>query len=123
MALQGLAQAYLKSGKHTDAVALIAQLPDDAKASSMIGYIYGVAGEGNEAKKILAREMQRSTREYVSPTSIARIHVGLGNIDQAIFWLQKSYYEHSPDLPILSTPYFDNIRSDPRFVQLVNRVG
>jgi TolB-like protein/DNA-binding winged helix-turn-helix (wHTH) protein/Tfp pilus assembly protein PilF len=123
MALQGLAQAYVKSGKLKEAVALIAQLPDDARASSMTGYIYGVAGERANAKKILAKEMQRATREYVSPTSIALIHIGLGNTDEAISWLERAYREHSPDLPILSMPYFDDVRSDPRFVDLVNRVG
>jgi Tfp pilus assembly protein PilF len=123
MALEGLAQTYVKSGKPKEAIALIARLPDDSKYSGTAGYVYGVARERNEAKRVLARIMQRSEREYVSPTSIALVHIGLGDIDRGLFWLEKSYREHSPDLPILSMPYFDGVRSDPRFIDLVNRVG
>ena len=67
--------------------------------------------------------MQQSEREYVSPTSIALVHIGLGDTVRAKFWLEKSYREHSPDLPILRLSYFDSLRSDPRFVDLANRVG
>jgi TolB-like protein/Flp pilus assembly protein TadD len=123
MALEGLAQTYVESGKPKEAVALIARLPDDLKHSGTAGYVYGVAGERDEAKRVLAGIMRRSEREYVSPTSIALVHIGLGNTDRALFWLEKSYREHSPDLPILSMPYFDGLRSNPRFVDLVNRVG
>jgi TolB-like protein/DNA-binding winged helix-turn-helix (wHTH) protein/thioredoxin-like negative regulator of GroEL len=123
MALEGLAQTYVKSDKPKEALALIARLPDDSKHSGTVGYIYGAAGERDEAKRVLATVMQRSEREYVSPTSIALIHIGLGDTARAQFWLEKSYREHSPDLPILRMPYFDGVRSDPRFVDLVNRVG
>jgi serine/threonine-protein kinase len=123
MALEGLAQTYVKSGKSKEAVALIARLPTESKHSGTVGYIYGAAGERDEAKRVLANLMRRSEREYVSPTSIALVHIGLGNTNRALFWLEKSYREHSPDLPILSMPYFDGLRSNPRFVDIVNRVG
>jgi TolB-like protein/DNA-binding winged helix-turn-helix (wHTH) protein/Tfp pilus assembly protein PilF len=123
MAVEGLAQTYVKSGRPKEAVALIARLPAESKHSGTVGYVYGAAGERDEAKRVLANLMQRSEREYVSPTSIALVHIGLGNTNRALLWLEKSYREHSPDLPILSMPYFDGLRSNPRFVHLVNRVG
>jgi TolB-like protein/DNA-binding winged helix-turn-helix (wHTH) protein/Tfp pilus assembly protein PilF len=123
MALNGLAQTYVKSGKPKEAASLIARLPAESKNSGIVGFVYGTAGERDEARKVLASLMQRSEREYVSPTSIALVHVGLGDTDRALFWLEKSYREHSPDLPILRMPYFDGVRSDPRFVDLVNRIG
>ena len=122
MALQGLAQTYVKIGKPKDAVGLVARLPDDLKNGCTAGYLDGVAGERDEAKRILAGEIQRATREYVSPTRIALIHSGLGDTDRAIFWLEKSYREHSPDLSSLSEPMFDGLRSDPRFVDSFTRV-
>jgi TolB-like protein/DNA-binding winged helix-turn-helix (wHTH) protein/Tfp pilus assembly protein PilF len=122
MALQGLAQTYVKSGKPKEAVALMARLPDDLKNGCTAGYLDGVAGERAEAKRILAGEIQRSTREYVSPTGIALVLSGLGDTDRALFWLEKSYREHSPDLASLREPMFDGLRSDPRFVHLVARV-
>ena len=122
MALQGLAQTYVKSGKPKEAVALLGQLPDDLKNGCTAGYLDAVAGERDQAKRILAGEIQRSTREYVSPTCIALVHSGLGDTDRAIFWLEKSYREHSPDLSSLGEPMFDGLRSDPRFINLVERV-
>lgn len=122
MALQGLAQTYVKSGKPQEAAALIARLPDDLKNGCTAGNLDGVAGERDEAQRILAGEMQRSTREYVSPTCIALVQSGLGETDRALFWLEKSYREHSPDLSSLSEPMFDGLRSDPRFVDLATRV-
>lgn len=122
MALQGLAQTYAKTGKPKDAVALITLLPSDLKNECTAGYLDAVAGERDQARRILAGEMQRSTREYVSPTCMALLHNGLGDADRAIFWLEKSYREHSPDLSSLGEPMFDGLRADPRFVDLVNRV-
>jgi len=122
MALQGLAQTYVKIGKPKDAVALIAQLPDDLKNGCTAGNLHGLAGERDEAKRILAGEIQRSMREYVSPTCIALVHSGLGDTDRALVWLEKSYREHSPDLSSLGEPMFDGLRSDPRFADLVSRV-
>lgn len=122
MALQGLAQTYVKIGKPKDAVALIARLPDDLKNGCTAGNLHGMAGERDEAKRILAGEIQRSMREYVSPTCIALVHSDLGDTDRALFWLEKSYREHSPDRSSLGEPMFDGLRSDSRFVDLVNRV-
>jgi TolB-like protein/DNA-binding winged helix-turn-helix (wHTH) protein/Tfp pilus assembly protein PilF len=123
MALQGLAETYVKSGKPKEAVELMARLPDDLKRGATAGYIYGSAGERDEARKILAAEMQRSKREYVSPTNVALVYIGLGDREQALSWLEKAYREHSPYLSVLREPIFDEVRSDPRFVDLANRVG
>jgi tetratricopeptide (TPR) repeat protein len=122
MALQGLAQTYVKVGKFKDAVALLSRLPDDLKNGCTAGHLDGMAGEREEAKKILASELQRAAREYISPTCIALVHSGLGDTDRALFWLEKSYREHSPDLSSLGEPMFDGLRSDPRFIDLFNRV-
>ncbi|HMH45731.1 MAG TPA: hypothetical protein VK557_19745, partial [Pyrinomonadaceae bacterium] len=97
-------------------------LPDDLKNGCTAGNLHGLAGERDEAKRILAGEIQRSMREYVSPTCIALVHSGLGDTDRALVWLEKSYREHSPDLSSLGEPMFDGLRSDPRFADLVSRV-
>jgi TolB-like protein/DNA-binding winged helix-turn-helix (wHTH) protein/Tfp pilus assembly protein PilF len=123
MALEGLAQTYVKSGKLKEAVALIAQFPDDAKFSCVVGYVYGAAGERDKARRVLAKVMQQSAREYVPPTFIALIHIGLGDADRALSLLAESYREHSPDLIMLPQPLFDGLRNNPRFKDLTSRVG
>jgi len=60
----------------------------------------------------------------VSPYSVALVHVGLGESDQAMDWLEKAYVERSDYMPYLGRePMLDGLRSDPRFAALVRRVG
>ncbi len=48
---------------------------------------------------------------------------GLGDHDRAIAWLRKAYQEHSAEMIFLRTPSWDNLRSDPRFIELMKDVG
>lgn len=65
-----------------------------------------------------------SATRYVSPYSVALVHAGLGNRDQALAWLDKAYAERSDYMPYLRLePMLDGLRSDHRFTALVRRVG
>ena len=65
-----------------------------------------------------------SATRYVSPYSVALVHCGLGDRDQALAWLEKAYVERSDYMPYLNRePMLDGLRSDPRFAALVRRVG
>jgi hypothetical protein len=67
-------------------------------------------------------ELKRQNR--ASPGDLAIIHTGLGNKDYAFEWLDKAYQEHSwVVLYLKKDPLFDPLRSDPRFTDLVRRVG
>ena len=66
----------------------------------------------------------QAKRRYVSPYFIAVIYSGLGQKDEAFAWLDKAYAEHHPYLTLLKVePVFDRLRSDPRFAELMRRVG
>jgi len=55
---------------------------------------------------------------------IAEIYAGLGDNDEAFAWLEKSYAKHFPDfVSIKYSPKFDNLRSDSRFTELLDRIG
>jgi len=55
---------------------------------------------------------------------LALVYAGLGEKDQAFAWLEKAYEEHSFQMQYLKVePRWDNLRSDPRFADLVHRVG
>ena len=63
-------------------------------------------------------------QKYVAPYFLAGIHVGLGENDRAIEYLEKSYDEHSHWLIYLHMdPSMDGLRDDPRFQDLLRRVG
>ena len=77
-----------------------------------------------EALAILEGLRQLSSTRYVSPYSVALVHGGLGDRDQALGWLEKAYVERSDYMPYLNRePMLDGLRSDPRFAALVRRVG
>jgi tetratricopeptide (TPR) repeat protein len=87
--------------------------------TSSLAYTYAVSGRKSEAVKILNDLKARSTR---NPSEIALIYVGLGEKDQAMKWLEEAYKEHfNPS--IVLRPAFDPLRSDPRFRDLMLRIG
>ena len=60
----------------------------------------------------------------VSPGYIALVYIALGERDQALTWLDKAYQQHSPMMTWLKIdPRFDSIRQEPRFQELMRRVG
>jgi TolB-like protein/DNA-binding winged helix-turn-helix (wHTH) protein/Flp pilus assembly protein TadD len=89
-----------------------------------LGYAYAAAGLESEARGILRELMQLSKQRYISPFLIATIHNGLGEKEQALVWLEKAYKERDGLLVLLSVDsHLDSLRSDPRFAELMRRVG
>jgi hypothetical protein len=83
-----------------------------------------MAGKRNEAQKELAELQELSKQRYVSPGLFALIYAALGDKDQAFAWLEKSVAEHDLITARLKVDQrFDSLRSDPRFADLVKRVG
>ncbi len=91
---------------------------------SVTAYIYAVSSRRGEAKKVVAELKELSKRRYVPPYHIAVIYAGLGEKDQAFAWLQNAYEERDAWIAWLKVePMLDNLRSDPRFADLLRRVG
>jgi TolB-like protein/Flp pilus assembly protein TadD len=89
-----------------------------------LGYAYARAGNRNEALRILHKLKVISGKKYVASHDVAAIYVGLGEKSKAIAWLNKAYDEHSYTVLQLGVePEFDSLRSDPRFQNLVHRIG
>src|SRR5262245_39264364 len=104
--------------------AALGQLGRNPEVEGELGYALGVAGRRGEALAMLEGLRQLSSTRYVSPYAVALVHVGLGDRDQALAWLEKAYVERSDYMPYLSRePMLDRLRSDPRFAALVRRVG
>lgn len=77
-----------------------------------------------EARRALNDLKLQAKQEYVSPTGIALIHAALGETDEAFRWLDKAYRARCGELFDLKVePKFDSLRSDPRFDDLLRRVG
>jgi hypothetical protein len=69
--------------------------------------------------------LRQSKKSYVSRYMIATIYTGLGDKDKAFSFLEKAYQERSPDIPyfLKADLRLDPLRSDPRFQDLMHRVG
>jgi len=93
-------------------------------AASMLAFSQAAVGDLSEAKRILNKLVELSRTRYVSAYHIALPYGGLGDADNAILWLEKAFEERDNWMVWLAVhPAFDPVRSDPRFADLVRRVG
>jgi hypothetical protein len=67
---------------------------------------------------------KRQQTGYVTPAAFVHAYLGLGDNDEAFAWLERAYEEQSTFLVYIKVfPVFDPLRADPRFQDLVRRVG
>ncbi|HLW88978.1 MAG TPA: protein kinase [Terriglobales bacterium] len=89
-----------------------------------LAHTFGTAGKTTEARQILEDLTKLAKQKYVASYIFAGIHIGLGENDRAIDYLEKSYEEHSHWLIYLRIdPGMDGLRDNPRFQDLLRRVG
>jgi TolB-like protein/DNA-binding winged helix-turn-helix (wHTH) protein/Tfp pilus assembly protein PilF len=89
-----------------------------------LGYAYAVADNRDEALSILRQMKTQSQQSYPFSCLIAEVYAGLGDKDRAFEWLNRAYKERDGQLTSLGfDPFFDSLRSDPRFADLVRRMG
>ncbi len=90
----------------------------------MLGHAYAVAGKKSEAQQILRQLKSHSGKSFVSAYDIATIYVGLGEKERALTLLEDGYEQRAEGLVWLKVdPVLDSLRSDPRFADLLRRVG
>ena len=123
-----LATAYVQKGAYQEALAeLNRALPlsaDWAYIISELGYVHAVLGNRAEALRAIEQLKERRAREHIDPVLIAYIYVALGDKEQAFAWLEKGYEERSGLMCWIEIePKFDSLRSEPRFAELLRRMG
>jgi TolB-like protein/DNA-binding winged helix-turn-helix (wHTH) protein/Tfp pilus assembly protein PilF len=124
-----LGVGYEGTGKRLEAIpeyqkAVVMSQGDQDPAASL-AHAYAMIGRKAEAEKILHDFERKSKSSYVSPYMIATIYAGLGEKDRAFEFLEKAYQERCWDIAWALKPdlRIDNLRSDPRFQALLQRVG
>ncbi len=124
-----LGQAYEQKAMHEEAIVEFQKAISLSRGGPVhvaaLGHAYAVSGKRGEAQKVLERLIELSKRRYVPSYEISVIYAGLGDKEQAFAWLQKAYEERDSSwlLDVNLDPRFDDLRSDPRFADLVRRVG
>ncbi len=93
-------------------------------ATGVLIRAYSHAGRRSDALRLLADLQKRKQSGYVPAGAFVNAYLGLGENEQAFVWLEQAYKEQSNILQFLKVhPYFDPIRADPRFADLVHRTG
>jgi TolB-like protein/DNA-binding winged helix-turn-helix (wHTH) protein/Flp pilus assembly protein TadD len=122
-----LGRVYEQMGKYSEAIAeaeRVGPSPDSILRLTEVAYAYAKAGKSAEARELLRKLEERSMRGYVPAYDLAVVHLALGKKEAALRWLQKAYDEHDWALVVLAVePRLDPLRSDPRFQELVGKVG
>jgi TolB-like protein/DNA-binding winged helix-turn-helix (wHTH) protein/Tfp pilus assembly protein PilF len=87
-------------------------------------YLYARMGRRTEARAALEKSLQLSRGKQVSSGAVALTYAALGDKDQSFQWLEKAYAERSSFMTSLKYwSVFDPLRSDPRYIDLLHRVG
>ncbi len=123
-----LGRAYQCQGAFGEALAELQQAKslsgDATETVAALAVTYSLSGSRDKALKLLDELRRKSQQSYVSPYDIATICVALGDTNQALAWLEKAYQQRANGLVELKVePTFDPLRSDPRFQDLLRRVG
>ncbi len=128
----GLARAYVMKGMNAQAIAECDKIGEQDKAittenqavASQLGWIYAVSGRRADALKIAQEYKDLSSHDFVDFYGVAAIYAGLGEKEEAFRLLEQGYEQHSNNMPYLATdPPFYGMRSDPRFADLLRRIG
>jgi TolB-like protein/DNA-binding winged helix-turn-helix (wHTH) protein/Tfp pilus assembly protein PilF len=119
--------AYVQKGQFADALADIEKMrriEDTPWNWQVLAYVYGRSGQQPQAQHALEMLEQLNRRQRVDPAALLVAHIGMGDKGQALFWLEKAYAQHSNVITTLKVdPIYDPLRSDPRFQDLLHRVG
>ena len=122
-----LGQACAQNNRLNEAIAEFERAVHDSGenlyAMGFLGYAFGKAGQQAQAERQLAKLEELSKAKYVPPYCMALVWMGLGNKDQSFAWLERAYEERDHRLLFKRDGIFDPLRSDPRFQDLLRRIG
>ncbi len=90
---------------------------------ALLGRAYALAGERAKAESILEELKTLSLQQYISPFDIAVVYAGLGDLTSTFQLLEQAYQQRVFRIIELTFPMFDNLRPDPRWQDLVRRIG
>lgn len=122
-----LGQVYLQQKRYDAAIVEFQTMKDlshSPSAAAWLGRVYALSGKAGQARSVLAELQQPSAQGMALPEYIAGIYAGLGEKEQALAWLERAYQARSDYLVFVRMdPLWDGLRLEPRFQDLMRRIG
>jgi TolB-like protein/tetratricopeptide (TPR) repeat protein len=120
--------ALIANGQSGEAIPVLEKAVSlSDRSPAVIGVLvraYAHAGHRTDALRLLDELKRRQQTAYVPTVAFVNAYLGLGDNEQALAWLERAYQEHAPILQYIKVhPFLDPLRNDPRFTDLVRRVG
>lgn len=126
-AYQNLGLAYARKKQYPEAIAALEKarsVDTGAWSLAYLGAVYGITGNAVQAKRAVEELKEISKTRHVSPYSFGLIYSGLNDKDQAFEWLDRAYEARSFGMTLLKVEtVLENLRSDPRFKDLLRRMN
>ncbi|HVX66599.1 MAG TPA: tetratricopeptide repeat protein [Bryobacteraceae bacterium] len=127
-AYTGPGRTFIQMGRYDEAIAMLERgrsLAGDLPVIlGALGQAHGLRGNRAAARALLAQLSRTAAAGYVPATCFALIHLGLGEKDRALAWLEAGCDRHELSLSGLKMhPAYDGLRAEPRFAELVRRIG
>jgi serine/threonine-protein kinase len=126
-ALLFLGTAHIRNSRFDDAVSVLEHSAAVGGRTSMqlgvLGWAYGEAGRQDDARRILQELQARAEQTYVSPTFFVFAYIGCNETEQAFESLEKAYQERSPVITFWPADWYDALRSDPRYEDVLGRLN
>jgi adenylate cyclase len=128
VALNQLGRIYIRQQRYEEAIVELEKArklaPESCEPPMQIGYALAVSGNRERARATLNELERRSKYEFVPFYSFSMIHNGLGERDKALEMLERGVYNRESQLTfILSDNRWDNLRSEPRFRNILHRMN
>lgn len=102
---------------------VVRDFPEEIDPLTYLGWVYGQAGQTARARETLQRMMAMGESRYVSALELAKVAAGMNDREQAFAQLERAFARREPELPTIgASPFFDPIRDDPRFREMLVRL-
>jgi adenylate cyclase len=123
-----LGKVYVATGKCDLALQEFGKAVENSRGSAwtrcMLAHAWGAFGESAKAQEVLADLQDTDRYGYVRAFDVATVYLGLHDCDQALAWLEKGCNDHDIwALNLKADPIYTDLRTEPRFVALLKRVG
>ncbi len=127
-AYRNLGLAFLQKGETEKAINALQKAVEFSSGGlafeAYLGFAYGIAEETEKASDVLENLEKIAEKQFVPSYNFAVIYLGLKDFDKTFEWFEKAYKERSGFMPFLNVePLVDDLRDDPRFRDLIRKVG